>query len=222
MATARPLCGGGCEPCCSRPAHNLLIQLVHLQFSSFRYVLFSKNALGLHCRLSGVGQSQKRRKKGEKKRGRGEGKEEYLNSALGGANNYTWPRAGRWALRRVEAAGGVPPRCSQPRPLGIRVGEETRTRHTYTQLPHHAGGCPDPSQQRRSPAAPLQREGDGDRWGQPPRAAQPGDSPRLPPASRMQPTDAADATAPQPGPSGTRRAGGAGHGAGSSPRSSNP
>lgn len=68
MATARPLCGGGCEPCCSRPAHNLLIQLVHLQVSSFRYVLFSKNALGLHCRLSGVGQSQKRRKKGKKKR----------------------------------------------------------------------------------------------------------------------------------------------------------
>lgn len=170
MATARPLCGGGCEPCCSRPAHNLLIQLVHLQVSSFRYVLFSKNALGLHCRLSGVGQSQKRRKKGKKKKkkgGCGGNKDggQYFNSALGGANNYTWPRAGRWALCRVEAAGGAPTCCSQPRPFGIR---EMRTRHACTQLPRHARGCPHPSHQQRSLAAPQQREGDGDSLHAPP------------------------------------------------------
>lgn len=117
-------------------------------------------------------------------------------------------RSAGWRL-----LGGAPPCCSPPRPLGIR---ETRTRHACTQLPRHTGGCLHPSHQQRSPAAPQQQEGDEDSLHAPP---SPGNPPRLPPASRMQPTDAADATAPQPRPSGTRQAGGAGHGAGSSPRS---
>lgn len=50
MVMTQPPGGGGCEPQCSLPAHNLLIQLVHLQFSSFQYVwfcfVFFLNALG--------------------------------------------------------------------------------------------------------------------------------------------------------------------------------
>lgn len=54
--------------------------------------------LVLHCRLFGIGKSQKQMEKFKKKK---EKREEYVNSALGRTNNYKWPRAGRRGLGRV-------------------------------------------------------------------------------------------------------------------------
>lgn len=86
--------------------------------------------LVLHCRLSGVGQSQKGRgnKKREEKK-----KEKYGYSALGGANNYKWPQAGRWVQCR-----GAP----QPWPL-VKVAGDMHTsvcthRGTRCLSPHWA------------------------------------------------------------------------------------